>query len=86
MDGQLDQCNLTFREVHAIETSLIKSLCGIYHARIAYPTPQGEKPSAAELPAPGTRNGNGNGNGNEKTHDETETHKSLQDDSQNADS
>ena len=48
MDGQLDSCLLTLREVHSIEQSLIKSLCGIYHSRIAYPTPPGEKPSAAE--------------------------------------
>jgi len=51
MDGQLDECELTLREVHLIESSLIKSLCSIYHGRIAYPTPPGEKPSAAELPS-----------------------------------
>jgi cyclic-di-AMP phosphodiesterase PgpH len=82
MDGQLDLCNLTLREVHAIELSLIKSLCGIYHARIAYPTPQGAKPAAAELPSPNGRNGNGNG-----VHDDdTEPDDSDQDDSQDADS
>ena len=37
MDGQLDECDLTLREVHLIEASLIRSLCGIYHSRIAYP-------------------------------------------------
>ncbi|MFP3938277.1 MAG: HD family phosphohydrolase [Phycisphaerae bacterium] len=47
-DGQLDECELTLKEVHQIETSLIKSLCSIYHSRIAYPTPPGAKPSAAE--------------------------------------
>lgn len=47
-DGQLDECELTLKEVHQIETSLIKSLCSIYHSRIAYPTPPGEKPSAGE--------------------------------------
>ncbi len=52
-DGQLDDCDLTLREVHQIEASLIKSLCGVYHARIAYPTPKGEKPSPAEIPANG---------------------------------
>lgn len=36
-DGQFDECDLTLREVHQIEDSLVKSLCGIYHARIAYP-------------------------------------------------
>ena len=82
MDGQLDLCNLTLREVHAIELSLIKSLCGIYHARIAYPTPQGEKPSAAEIPSPNGRNGNGNGSKDE----ETKTDDSDQDDSQDDDS
>lgn len=49
MDGQLDECELTLREVHRIETSLIKSLCSMYHLRVAYATPSGQKPSAAEL-------------------------------------
>lgn len=49
MDGQLDECGLTLAEVHLIESSLVKSLCSIYHSRIAYPTPAGQKPSAAEL-------------------------------------
>jgi hypothetical protein len=40
---------MTLKEVHQVEASLVKSLCGIYHARIAYPTPPGQKPSAAEL-------------------------------------
>jgi len=63
MDGQLDDCDLTLREVHQIETSLIKSLCGVYHSRIAYPTPAGEKPSAAEIHPKG---GNGDGDGEAK--------------------
>ena len=49
MDGQLDECNMTLKEVHQVAVSLTKSLCGIYHARIAYPTPTGQKPSPAEL-------------------------------------
>jgi cyclic-di-AMP phosphodiesterase PgpH len=49
MDAQLDDCDLTLRQVHQIETSLIKSLCGIYHSRLAYPTPPGEQPSASEM-------------------------------------
>ncbi len=51
MDGQLDECEMTLREVHQVEASLTKSLCSIYHSRIAYPTPPGQKPSAAELEA-----------------------------------
>ncbi len=49
MDGQLDECDLTLRQVHQIEESLIKTLCGMYHTRVSYPTPSGQKPSAAEL-------------------------------------
>ena len=37
-DGQLDDCEMTLKEVHAIEVSLVKSLCGIYHARVPYPS------------------------------------------------
>jgi len=48
MDGQLDECELTLKQVHQIESSVIKSLCSTYHARISYPTPAGEKPSASE--------------------------------------
>jgi len=36
-DGQFDNCDLTMRELHVLEESLVKSLCGMYHARIAYP-------------------------------------------------
>jgi len=38
VDGQFDECDLTLRELRAIEDSIIKSLCAIYHGRIAYPT------------------------------------------------
>jgi cyclic-di-AMP phosphodiesterase PgpH len=36
-DGQLDDSDLTFRELRTIEDAIIKSLCAIYHSRIAYP-------------------------------------------------
>ena len=49
MDGQLDECDLTLKEVHKIEFSLVRSLCATYHSRVSYPTPSGGKPSAAEL-------------------------------------
>lgn len=49
MDGQLDECEMTLREVHQVESSLVKNLCGIYHARISYPTPEGQAPSAGEV-------------------------------------
>ncbi len=37
MDGQFDECDLTLRQLHIIEDQLIKSLCSMYHARVAYP-------------------------------------------------
>ena len=36
-DGQLDECDLTLREITAIRESVIASLVAIYHARIDYP-------------------------------------------------
>lgn len=36
-DGQFDDCDITLKELHLVEDSLVKSLCGIYHGRVAYP-------------------------------------------------
>jgi len=36
-DGQFDDCDMTLRELHTIEQSIIKSMNSIYHGRIAYP-------------------------------------------------
>ncbi|MCG3138004.1 MAG: hypothetical protein HJJLKODD_01860 [Phycisphaerae bacterium] len=36
-DGQFDECDITLRELHRIEESLVKSLCRFYHGRVAYP-------------------------------------------------
>ena len=47
MDGQFDECDLTFRELEIIERSLVKSLCAIYHARIQYPE-KGEEKKTSE--------------------------------------
>ncbi len=41
MDGQFDECDLTMRDLERIERSLVKTLLGIYHGRIAYPTKPG---------------------------------------------
>jgi hypothetical protein len=51
LDGQLDECNLTLREVARIEESFVQSLTAMHHSRMSYPTPAGEEPSAAEAPA-----------------------------------
>ena len=39
-DGQLDECDMTFRELAIIQASITKTLTAHYHGRIAYP----EKP------------------------------------------
>lgn len=36
-DGQLSDCDMTLREIRLVEESLVKSLCSIYHGRVAYP-------------------------------------------------
>ncbi|GAX91515.1 HD family phosphohydrolase [Effusibacillus lacus] len=38
-DGQLDECDLTLKDLDKIAEALMKSLNGIYHARIEYPDP-----------------------------------------------
>jgi hypothetical protein len=36
-DGQLDECSLTLRDLHAIAKSFIETLSAIRHERIDYP-------------------------------------------------
>lgn len=36
-EGQFSECNMTLKDLNVIEESLIKTLSGIYHARIEYP-------------------------------------------------
>jgi hypothetical protein len=45
-DGQFDNCDITMREIRLVEESLVKSLCSLYHGRVAYPkkTEKVEKP------------------------------------------
>ena len=37
LDGQLDECELTLKDLHAIQKSFINILIGIFHHRIEYP-------------------------------------------------
>lgn len=46
-DGQFDESDLTLRELSVIKESVIKSLCAIYHARIAYPSESASAPETA---------------------------------------
>ncbi len=45
-DGQLDDCDITLKEISQVEDSLVKSLCAIYHGRVAYP--KARKPVTGE--------------------------------------
>ncbi len=38
-DSQLSECNMTMKDISAIKASFVKTLSGIYHARIEYPQP-----------------------------------------------
>ncbi len=49
MDGQLDDCDLTLRDLSLIEDAFIRILHGIYHQRIDYPKRAGG--GASETPA-----------------------------------
>jgi hypothetical protein len=40
-DGQLDECELSLKNLHAIANSFIRILTtGVFHQRIEYPTPE----------------------------------------------
>jgi len=39
-DGQFDECDITLREIRVVEDSLVKTLCSVYHGRVAYPKAQ----------------------------------------------
>ena len=36
-DGQLEECDLTFKELDIIAQSFVRVLSGIFHSRIEYP-------------------------------------------------
>ena len=37
MDGQFDECNLTFTELAQIQTAIVSRVNAIYHGRVSYP-------------------------------------------------
>ncbi len=50
MDGQFSDCDITLADLRRVEEAITKSLCAIYHGRIAYPSsatePVAAKPTA----------------------------------------
>ena len=74
-DGQLDECELTLKDLHEIAKSFNKTLSGIFHHRIEYPEVVERTPKKA-------RNGNTNhaateDSGDKKSEDKAETEKGL---------
>jgi putative nucleotidyltransferase with HDIG domain len=48
-DGQLDECELTLKDLHEIAKSFNKTLSGIFHHRIDYPEPVAREASAKKM-------------------------------------
>ena len=46
LDGQFDECELTFRELQTIVESISRTVASIYHGRIVYPTSEPEEKRA----------------------------------------
>lgn len=44
IDGQLDACDLTLKEIEVISAVFIRILSGIYHSRVSYPEEQKSEP------------------------------------------
>lgn len=76
-DGQLDECELTLKDLHEIAKSFNKTLSGIFHHRIDYPEPvarnaqvkKRENGNTDQLPAEDTRG--------QKPEDKTDNGESL---------
>ena len=49
-DGQLDECDLTIRDLTRIQAAFATMLNGIYHPRISYPDKPGTVPAATPVP------------------------------------
>jgi putative nucleotidyltransferase with HDIG domain len=70
-DGQLDECELTLKDLHLIAKSFNKILSGIFHQRISYPLPADKKKSQDDLDKqPPKKNGHKPGEGQEKSRED----------------
>jgi hypothetical protein len=67
-DGQLDECELTLKDLHLIAKSFNKILGGIFHHRVHYPQPPEKKKSHEDLDKqPAKKNGLKPGEAQEKS-------------------
>lgn len=48
IDGQLDECDLTLKDLHKIQESFVHNLMAIFHTRVSYPKPA-EDPGRPDL-------------------------------------
>jgi hypothetical protein len=48
LDGQLDESDLTLNDLRVIEESFVRTLTNMYHARIKYPSSEGDAPRGPE--------------------------------------
>ena len=46
IDGQLDECDLTLKDLHRIQKSFVRNIMAIYHTRVSYP----KEPSSTDKP------------------------------------
>jgi putative nucleotidyltransferase with HDIG domain len=70
-DGQLDECELTLKELHLIAKHCTKILSGIFHQRISYPLPVEKVRSHDHLDKQSAKKNNGKaGNGQKKNQED----------------
>jgi len=70
-DGQLDQCELTLKELHLIAKHCNKILSGIFHQRVQYPVPAAKTRSHEDLDKqPTKKNGAKSANGQKKSQED----------------
>lgn len=48
IDGQLEECTLTLKDLHKIADRFIRILVGIYHSRVDYPQPETDGTESSE--------------------------------------
>jgi putative nucleotidyltransferase with HDIG domain len=70
-DGQLDECELTLKDLHLIAKSFNKILSGIFHHRVHYPQPAEKKKSNGDPDKqPTKKNGSTSGENQEKSRED----------------
>lgn len=65
-DGQLDDCELTLKDLHLIASTFNKILTGIFHRRIEYPEPPTKEADKSARAANDNRNSKPSNNGSDK--------------------